>query len=128
MNYRGARFSVGIERTVSLLDADGRTLTLVTCTLSDTAAGYVNPMWELQKAPFKGDAINSYNDGSPAPGVAPLGPFHELETSSPAADLKAGATLRHVQRTLRITGPEALLDPIVRHTLGVSLEAVKTAL
>jgi hypothetical protein len=56
--------------------------------LCDPAKGdqpYVNSMWEKQKEPYSGDAINAYNDGSPAPGEPPLGPFYELETSSPAA-------------------------------------------
>ena len=29
--------------------------------------------------------MNAYNDGPPDQGGAPLGPFDELETSSPAA-------------------------------------------
>ena len=106
-------------------DADGQMLTLVTYDQPTTYPGYVNSMWEFQKEPFKGDAVNSYNDGSPAPNTPPLGPFYELETSSPAADLKPGKTLKHVQQTLHIQGPEKLLDPLVRHTLGVSINDIK---
>lgn len=39
-------------------------------------------------------------------GLDPLGPFYELETSSPAAALNPGESLRHIQRTIHIKGPE----------------------
>ncbi|MFC1766203.1 DUF6786 family protein, partial [Planctomycetota bacterium] len=69
-------------------DAAGQVLNVVTYNVQGAPNGFVNSMWELQKEPYAGDVINSYNDGSPEPGVAPLGPFYELETSSPAAALK----------------------------------------
>ena len=50
-------------------------------------------MWEMQREPFKGDVINSYNDGPPAPGKPPLGPFYELETSSPALSLRPTSSI-----------------------------------
>jgi hypothetical protein len=81
-------------------------------------------MWEVQKDPYSGDVINSYNDGSPAPGQPPLGPFYEVETSSPAAALKPGETLRHVQRTIHLSGPAAELDKITKLKLGVGLDAI----
>ena len=46
----------------------GRVLTLVTYTLPEGATDYVNSLWEQQREPYRGDAINSYNDGPPAPG------------------------------------------------------------
>jgi len=107
-------------------DADGQVLTLVTYNVQAAPHGFVNSMWELQKEPYSGDVINSYNDGSPAPGQPPLGPFYELETSSPAAALKPGETMQHVQQTLHLQGSEKLLDPIARHMLGVGLEKIKT--
>ena len=58
-------------------------LTLVQYTRPAGATRYVNSMWAIQQNPYGGDVINSYNDGPPAPGAAPLGPFYELETSSP---------------------------------------------
>ena len=108
-------------------DAEGKTLTLVTCTVPERHLGYVNSMWEIQNAPFDGDVINSYNDGSPGPGLDPLGPFYELETSSPAAALEPGATIRHVQRTIHIIGSEADLNNIALNSLGVSLEKIQQA-
>ena len=109
-------------------DAGGQVLTLIDYNVPESYFGYVNSMWELQKEPFKGDAVNAYNDGSPAPGQPPLGPFYELETSSPAAPLKPGESLEHRQRTLHLVGSEHQLDAIARDTLGTSLEEIKHAL
>lgn len=108
-------------------DADGRTLTLVSFTLPSGATEYVNSMWELQKEPFAGDAINSYNDGPPRPGAAQLGRFYELETSSPALALAPGASATHTHRTIHIEAAEAALDPIARSRLGVGLAPIKRA-
>lgn len=108
-------------------DASGNTLTLVTYNVPDGHAGYVNSMWEIQKKPFDGDAINAYNDGSPGPGLDPLGPFYELETSSPATALNPGESIRHIQRTLHTTGPEKELDEIAKKTLGVGIDRIKGA-
>ncbi|MGI9456166.1 MAG: DUF6786 family protein [Aeoliella sp.] len=80
-----------------------------------------------QRTASLGDVINSYNDGSPEPGVAPLGPFYELETSSPAAALKPGETMQHIQRTLHIQGLEKELDPLAKRLLGVGLDAIRAA-
>jgi hypothetical protein len=109
-------------------DAAGQVLNIVTYNVQDAPHGFVNSMWELQEEPYAGDVINSYNDGSPEPGVAPLGPFYELETSSPAAALKPGETLQHVQRTFHIQGSdEGLLNSIATKLLGVELKQVSTA-
>ena len=105
-------------------DAEGGVLTLVGYNVQRAPDGFVNSMWEHQQAPYSGDVINSYNDGSPAPGEPPLGPFYELETSSPAAALKPGETMRHVQWTLHLQGVDDLLDPIARQVLGVGIEAI----
>ena len=81
----------------------------------------------MQKDPYGGDVLNAYNDGSPGPGQPPLGPFYEIETSSPAAALAPGATMKHVSTTLHVQGPEAELDAIAKATLGVSLSDVAAA-
>jgi hypothetical protein len=85
-------------------------------------------MWEIQEDPFAGDVVNSYNDGPPAPGAKPMGPFYELETSSPAAALAPGASLTHVHRTFHLEGEAADLDAVARRVLGVPLEGIRTAL
>jgi hypothetical protein len=109
-------------------DAAGRVLTIVQFTQPAGAADYVNSQWKLQDDPFAGDASNSYNDGPPSPGAKPLGPFYELESSSPAAALAPGATAGHVHRTIHLSGGEKELDAIARSVLGVSLEEVRSAL
>ncbi len=108
-------------------DASGQVLNIVTYNVQDAPNGFVNSMWELQEKPYAGDVINSYNDGSPEPGVAPLGPFYELETSSPAAALEPNETMKHVQRTFHIQGSEAELAPLTMQLLGVSLDDIKNA-
>ncbi len=106
-------------------DAEGKVLNIVTYNVQASPDGFVNSMWELQDEPYAGDVINSYNDGSPEPGKPPLGPFYELETSSPAAALKPGQTMKHVQRTFHIQGSEEELNPLAERLLGVSLKDVK---
>ena len=108
-------------------DAVNQVLTIVQYNKPRGTIDYVNSMWELQDEPFKGDVVNSYNDGPPEPGAKPLGPFYELETSSPAAALKPGETISHVHRTFHLQGPEADLDSIAKATLGVTLEEIKSA-
>jgi hypothetical protein len=106
-------------------DASRGLLTLVRYNRVKGATDYVNSMWEIQKQPFGGDVVNSYNDGPPAPGAKPLGPFYELETSSPAAALRPGQSLTHVHRTFHFEGERADLDALARKLLGVSLEAIE---
>jgi len=108
-------------------DAAARVLTLVQYTRPAGAARYVNSMWEIQREPYKGDVVNSYNDGPPAPGKSPLGPFYEIETSSPALDLAPGQSYTHVHRTFHFLGEEAELDLLARATLKVGVADVKNA-
>jgi hypothetical protein len=108
-------------------DGAGRTLTIVQYTRPPGATAYVNSMWEIQKEPYKGDVINSYNDGPPAPGKPPLGPFYELETSSPALGLAPGGTHTHVHRTFHLLGPEPALDRIAQAVLKVRLRDIAGA-
>jgi len=110
-------------------DASSQVLTIVTFTKPEkNRMDYVNSMWELQDDPFAGDVVNSYNDGPPEPGAKPLGPFYELETSSPAAALGPGESLTHENRTFHFQGSEEDLDKISRKCLGVRLQTIKNAL
>jgi hypothetical protein len=110
-------------------DADAGVLTLIKYSKpADAKAGYVNSMWELQQEPFAGDVINSYNDGPPSPGAKPLGPFYELETSSPALALKAGEVAEHAQETYHLSGDRASLDAVAQKLLGASLAEIESAL
>jgi hypothetical protein len=76
-------------------DAAGKTLTLAVFLRPSGAMDYVNSMWEIQKEPFGGDVANSYNDGPASPGAKLLGPFYELESSSPALALGPGESGMH---------------------------------
>ncbi len=109
-------------------DADAGVLTIVQFSQPAGAVDYVNSLWKLQDDPYAGDAANSYNDGPPAPGAKPLGPFYELESSSPAAALAPGASLSHIHRTIHLSGAEAALDAVARTALGVSIADIKSAL
>ena len=115
---------------VGSYDPQRKTLTLLRCEVPAAAASlpYVRSQWMDHSAPYAGDLINAYNDGAPAPGEAPLGPFHELETSSPALPLEPGMTLTHLQDTIHLEGDPKLLDPVARAVLGVSLEEITRAL
>jgi hypothetical protein len=106
---------------------DLEVLTLVRCARPKKGERYVNSMWEQQKDPYAGDAINAYNDGSPAPGEPPLGPFYELETSSPGAELAPGQSLTHVQTTVHLSGAPQDLDPLAVAALGVRVKEIQKA-
>lgn len=107
-------------------DTGNKILTLITYSQSPDARDYVNSLWEIQDHPYAGDAVNSYNDGPPEPGAKPLGPFYELETSSPALALAPGESGIHIQETYHFEGNEAALDAISRHLLGVSLAEIES--
>ena len=104
-------------------DPDANALTIVQYNLPKDAKSrrYVNSLWEIQNDPFAGDVVNSYNDGEATPGGGQLGPFYEIETSSPAAQLTPGKSIRHIHRTYHFTGPVVSLDKLSRQILGVSL-------
>ena len=126
-----SKIGIGPKRCKGILgsyDAAGGVLTLTQFTFTEGVTDYVNSLWKLQKDPYGGDVANSYNDGPPEPGKKPLGPFYELESSSPAAALAPGESLEHTHRTIHIRGPEAKLDPIAKATLGVGIEEIKNAL
>lgn len=86
--------------------------------------GYVNSMWEIQEKPFDGDVLNSYNDG-PLEDGSQMGPFYELEDSSPAAALKPGENLKHVNLTIHVTGEESDLNGILVGLFGITAEEIK---
>jgi hypothetical protein len=109
-------------------DASAGVLTIVHLTLPEGPADYVNSMWRIQEDPYAGDVVNSYNDGPALPGAKPLGPFYELESSSPAAALVPGASLDHSQTTMHFQGDEQALDAVARRVLGVGIEEIRNAL
>lgn len=127
------RSKIGINpmRSKAILgsyDADNKVLTVVQFSQPAGVTDYVNSLWKLQDNPYAGDAANSYNDGPASPGAKPMGPFYELESSSPAAALAPGKSLSHVHRTIHLSGAESALDGVARATLGVSLADIKAGL
>jgi len=105
-------------------DASRNLLTIVKFTHDPEARNYVNSMWELQDKPFGGDVSNSYNDGPPKPGSKPLGPFYEIESSSPAMGLAPGRSHTHVSETYHFTGSRDSLNAISKKVLGADLNKV----
>jgi len=128
--YR-SKIGINPKRSKAILgsyDADNKVLTIVQFSQPQGVTDYVNSLWKLQDNPYGGDAANSYNDGPVTPGAKPMGPFYELESSSPAAALAPAKSLSHVHRTIHLTGPESALDSVARATLGVSLADIKAGL
>ncbi len=124
------KIGVGPARAKPMLgsySARAKLLTVVQYDKPKAGAPYVNSMWEQQKAPYAGDVVNSYNDGSPGPGKPPLGGFYEIESSSPGAELAPGQSLVHTHRTFHMIGEPAALEPLAKKMLGVALAEVSPA-
>lgn len=126
------RSKIGIPRPrvkswLGSYDADAGVLTLAHFSLPEDGRDYVNSLWKITDRPYAGDVANSYNDGPPAPGAKPMGPFYELESSSPAAALAVGASCTHRHCILHVSADEATLDKISLATLGITIKDFKTA-
>jgi hypothetical protein len=128
------RSKIGISRqrarrVLGSFDPDRDVLTIVQFNLPDGAAKlpYVNSLWEMQSEPFAGDVVNSYNDGEEIPGEGQLGPFYEIETSSPAAELAVGESITHIHRTYHFGGDYQALKHLAMAVLGVDLDPIKHA-
>ncbi len=108
-------------------DASQGVLTILETSIDPNAVCYVNSSWiEHQDDPFSGDVVNAYNDG-PLDDGGQLGPFYELESSSPAFNLEPGEARFHIQRTYHFEGREEDLDKIAAKILNVSLKQIKEA-
>lgn len=123
--YR-SKIGLNPKRALPLMgsyDEESKVLTVVHYSKPEGVTDYVNSMWELQEEPFAGDAANSYNDG-PVNGKA-MGPFYELESSSPAAFLSPDQSMTHLHTTIHIQGEEAELDIIVQKLFNVNISTIK---
>lgn len=126
-NQRG-KIGIPPQRALPIIgsyDSENNLLTIVKCEVPEGINDYVNSAWEQQKYPFKGDAINSYNDG-PLEDGGQLGPFYELETSSPALALKSGETSIYQQSTIHFQGTDEELNAICQQVFDISLVEIKT--
>ncbi|WP_199271512.1 DUF6786 family protein [Cellulophaga sp. L1A9] len=122
-NFR-SKIGLSPKRAKNVLgsyDGVSKTLTIVKYNKPKGITDYVNSKWEIQEKPYAGDVVNSYNDGVPEPGKKPLGPFYELETSSPALYLKAGEQQTHIQTTYHFEGNPVDLTKVSEKVLGVSI-------
>lgn len=124
------RGKIGIppQRALPVLgsyDAANQILTIVKCEIPENETDYVNSAWEMQEFPFKGDAINAYNDG-PLEDGGQMGPFYELETSSPALALQVGSTATYSQSTVHFQGTEEELNSICQQIFNISLAEIKS--
>ncbi|MGH2645470.1 MAG: DUF6786 family protein, partial [Chitinophagaceae bacterium] len=106
-------------------DATNHALTILTTDIDPTAK-YLYQKWDTAGATFDGDALNAYNDGPLADG-SQMGPFYEMESVSPAAFLKPGASLSHRQSVYHFTGSESALNGIAEKLLGISIDQIKNA-
>lgn len=109
-------------------DPVARRLTLLIFNQPKKHSGYVNSMWEIQDEPFKGDAVNSYNDGPVDDSGEQMGPFYELESSSPALALDPGTSGTHTQTILHLYGDQDDLQSVLDRIVKVDLEMVRNAL
>ena len=115
------------KNVLGSIDFEINMLTLVQFTMPDdpTQHDYINNMWQVpQKEPFTGDVANAYNDGPNDLGKQ-LGAFYEIESVSPAVELKTGESLRHCHRTVHIQADAETLREIAKEALGVDLDRVK---
>lgn len=104
-------------------DPDSRRLTIVTYDVDEDAI-YLNQEWNPKKNPLEGDSMNAYNDG-PLEDGSIMGPFLEVESVSPAAFLKPGASLHHTHNVYHFVGDEKELSSISEKLLGATIEEIK---
>ncbi|MEI6143452.1 MAG: DUF6786 family protein [Mariniphaga sp.] len=107
-------------------DPINKVLTLLTYSKPEGKHKYVNSKWGEQKNPLSGDAVNSYNDGPVADGSI-MGPFYEIESSSPAALLAPGGKIMHKQQIFHISGNENKLSDITQKLFGTSISSISQA-
>ncbi|TFH27558.1 MAG: hypothetical protein E4H10_03455 [Bacteroidia bacterium] len=107
-------------------DSENQVLTLLKYSQADQASVYVNSKWGAQEDPFLGDVLNAYNDG-PVEDGSIMGPFYEIESSSPAALISAGNQISHTQQIFHITGEENKLSFITEKLFGMTINDIKEA-
>jgi hypothetical protein len=107
-------------------DPENKVLTLLWFSKPGEPAKYVNSKWGIQDDPLSGDAVNSYNDG-PVEDGSIMGPFYEIESSSPAALLAPDEKITHTQRIFHISGDEAQLSQITQKLFNISISEIEQA-
>jgi hypothetical protein len=132
-NYR-SKIGVSQRRVRNLvgsIDFENHVLTLVHFSMpaDPTKELYMNNQWGGPLAePYRGDVMNSYNDGPPAPGKKGMGPFYEIESLSPARELKTSQSLSHKHATIHIQADMPVLAALAKEAIGVDLDKVKSTM
>ncbi|MDR9365576.1 MAG: hypothetical protein RI575_09580 [Balneolaceae bacterium] len=123
------KFGVGPKRAhpvAGSYDETNNILTIIQYTFPENNLDFVNQQWEIQDEPYNGEVVFAYNDG-PLEDGSQLGPFYELESSSPAAFLAPGEELTHHHRVFHFSGEGEALNRISEQVLGVSLQEIVEA-
>ncbi|HSI75994.1 MAG TPA: DUF6786 family protein [Lunatimonas sp.] len=126
--HRG-KLGISPERATAVAgsyDAQNKVLTIVQYDKPEEKSLYMKQIWAIQDEPYKGDVINSYNDG-PLENGDQMGPFYELETVSPAAFLEPEQSITHTHRTFHFEGEERQLNVLAEKVFGISLEKINEA-
>jgi hypothetical protein len=122
-NFR-SKIGLSPQRTTGVMgsmDYKRLILTIVKTPVIERDGLYVENAWEPDKR-YGGDAVNSYNDGPAGVGGEQFGFFYELETLSPAKELKPEEELVHDNFTLHFQASSIeALNPIAQKALGVDL-------
>lgn len=105
--------------TVCALDRENKILTIVKFSFEPEATDYINSMWEYQSEPYRGDVVNSYNDGPLDDGTV-MGGFYEIETSSKALFLSPNENHTHRSTTIHIKGEVAELEALLAEIVKLS--------
>lgn len=123
------KLGVGPERAhpvAGSYDETNNILTIIQYTFPENNLDFVNQKWEMQDEPYNGEVVFAYNDG-PLEDGSQLGPFYELESSSPAAFLAPEEELTHHHRVFHFSGEAEALNRISEKVLGVSLQEIVEA-
>jgi hypothetical protein len=115
------------KNVLGSIDYKNNVLTIVSLNMpaDPTKELYMSNAWVLpQPAPYAGDVVNCYNDG-PQGDKPGFGDFYEIESLSPAKELKTGESLKHLHRTIHIQADPAVLAPLAKEILGVEWDAVR---
>jgi hypothetical protein len=121
-----SKIGLSVERAMPLMgsyDPVNHILTICTFTFPEDIKDYVNSLWKIQNEPYKGDVINSYNDGPTELGS--FGGFYELESSSPALALRSDESYTHIHQTIHLSGTETDLNSICIKLFKISINEIK---
>jgi len=91
-----------------------------------TACDYMNNMWGTPtEKPYQGDVVNCYNDGPSGPDGKQMGMMYEIESLSPAKELKTGESIMHQHSTLHIKADKETLVKLAKLLFGVDYDQVR---